>query len=315
MSCECFRAGTPAQNRFSSPSISIQGNQVTNRADAQLFVPSDSGDSPMPQNGPPQPEIELVEVETSYVLGFPMYVALTVRSKSAQNRLPWITAHNTKRAIGLRLTPNGQAQPIKEVSVAARYIEEERPPVLRLPAGGAHRFLFDLSPLLPEQLAPGIYELELSYGNQYAVAHFRPVTFIFRAPTSDESRALVELRLQWDARRSYANWVESRPDLPPPMPTDKNDPMRYPRLVRFLKYGAMPLREIDPHCLDVLDGLFEPEKAALLAELLAVRDKEAFARQVIEVKNRYPGLTKWMDDLANGRSEIQWERAHETIGE
>ena len=63
-------------------------------------------------------------------------------------------------------------------------------------------------------------------------------------------------------------------------------------------------------CLDVLDGLFEPEAAALKAELLAARDMGAFKAQAFHVRQKYPGLSSWMAEIEARQSSFAWARGN-----
>ncbi len=63
-------------------------------------------------------------------------------------------------------------------------------------------------------------------------------------------------------------------------------------------------------CLDVLDGLFEPEAAALKAELLAARDMGAFKAQALHVRQKYPGLSSWMAEIEARQSSFAWARGN-----
>jgi hypothetical protein len=80
-------------------------------------------------------------------------------------------------------------------------------------------------------------------------------------------------------------------------------------ILRELFHGTERLAAIPLARLDVLDGLFEPEREALRAELLAARkDPAALASQVANVKRRFPDLTYWMNAILAGESEIAWTR-------
>ncbi|MGK3968477.1 hypothetical protein WMF38_30390 [Sorangium sp. So ce118] len=93
-------------------------------------------------------------------------------------------------------------------------------------------------------------------------------------------------------------------------PTDRGDPLRYPRLIKYLIHGPEGLDTMDPALLNVLDGVFAPEAYGLAAELLAARDPGAFAGYAQQVKAAYPGLAAWIDAIAAGQSEIAWARSH-----
>jgi hypothetical protein len=79
--------------------------------------------------------------------------------------------------------------------------------------------------------------------------------------------------------------------------------------LKDLYFGHDRLPTIPLDRLDVLGGLFAPEREALRAELLAARDDTAaFERQVQKVKGDYPGLAAWMEAIVAGESEIAWTR-------
>jgi len=79
--------------------------------------------------------------------------------------------------------------------------------------------------------------------------------------------------------------------------------------MRELLYGREKLSVIPIDHLNVLDGLFVPEREAMRAELLAARgESSALAAQIDMVRRDHPGLAWWMDDLLAGRSDIAWTR-------
>lgn len=81
--------------------------------------------------------------------------------------------------------------------------------------------------------------------------------------------------------------------------------------MRELIYGSAPLKNMPLSRLDVLDGIFLPERAALQAELLAQRgDTAALRKHIAAAKRDYPGLSWWLDSIEAGGSVIGWARSH-----
>ena len=184
-------------------------------------------------------------------------------------------------------------------------------PVNRLEAGEQRRVLVDLTEILPDGLASGAYRAEVVFGPQSIRTAPTSLRMVFREATKqedDERRVVVH---EQEQRGSWGRWTRLPPLDPTTIraPRGNDDPLRLNLVLRLLFHASLPLAQIPMSLLDRLDGLFEPEREGLKAELLAARGNEsAFADQVANVKSRFPALTRWMNQLLAGESEIAWHR-------
>ncbi|WP_437672336.1 hypothetical protein [Sorangium sp. So ce131] len=264
---------------------------------------------------PPGPALVGVDVEPEYVLGFPMYVGITIGSAppgASLLRLPLPSPAALRGAIGLRLWRPGEAEPFFEEAPTAVVDPDLSAPSFRLRAGEVRRLLVEVAELLPDDLSAGAVDGVLLYGAPPHIAESGRGRLSFREPTDAERASLAELRPEVEAAGSFGRWLRAPPPDPSRLapPTDPGDPLRYPRLVKYLIHGPEELDAVDPALLGVLGGVFAPEAYGLAAELVAARDPGAFAGYAQQVKAAYPGLTAWMDAIAAGQSDLAWARGH-----
>ena len=78
--------------------------------------------------------------------------------------------------------------------------------------------------------------------------------------------------------------------------------------MRYLFRGDQELTGDDLARLDALDGLYAPQAAALRAELLALLGDSAAAEAAAAVRQTWPALSWWIDDVEAGAGTIAWER-------
>jgi hypothetical protein len=263
-------------------------------------------------NEPPSFVIAVLEAEPEYVLGFPIYVAVTVavdRPGAALNRLPYALTHELYGAIGLRLWRNGETEPFLSTTPSAVADPHLGMPMFRLGPGEERRMLLEISPLLPESLAPGDYAAALLYGDreEHAESRFR---LRLRAPTQPEQELLTALQPELSAAGSWGQWAEQRrPSAVVPGPaTHPGDLLRYPRALKYMLYGSVPLGAVDDGFLALLDGVFAPDAEGFRGEILAAKDPLAFAAHAQQVRAKWPGLSTWLDHISNGTSAIAWAR-------
>ncbi|WP_063816003.1 hypothetical protein [Sorangium cellulosum] len=264
---------------------------------------------------PPGPALVGIDVEPEYVLGFPVYVGMTIGSappSASLMRLPLPSPAALRGAVGLRLWRPGEAEPFFEEAPTAVVDPELSAPSFRLRAGEIRRLLVEISELLPDDLSAGAVDGQLLYGAPPHIAESARGRLLFREPMDAERASLDELRTEVEAAGSFGRWLRRPPSDPSRLapPTDRGDPLRYPRLIKYLIHGPEGLDTVDPALLNVLGGVFAPEAYGLAAELLAARDPGAFAGYAQQVKAAYPALAAWMDAIAAGQSEIAWARSH-----
>jgi hypothetical protein len=267
-----------------------------------------------PPGAPPRPAIG-VEADSSYVLGFPIHVAVTVSADTlggAFPALPEVSWRDGNGAIGLRLRVPPAAPALnRAVSAPPLSMEAEATPQFRLDMGVRRRFLADLAEVIPERFPPGAYQAVLRYGTTRAAARSAEFRLVLRSPTAEEAGELARLRPELKRAGGWGRWVY----LPPPpgrsvtRPRDPSDPARFNRMMRFLFQGPEPTRDIPFSALDVLGSFYHPESVLLMYELLAMRDPARFARQTARLRKDLPAMSYWIDDIEGGRGEISWERS------
>jgi len=257
-----------------------------------------------------------VAVEPVYVVGFPAYSALTIATDrpNASIAAPWAGWQSSNGMVGVTLMHAGSVRVIHETEPLAVADPAGGVPVTRLDMGASRRMLVDLTEVLPGPLDPGSYDAVIHFGPATTRAVSAPVRLAFRPPTDRERHVLESVADEVAERRSWGQWT-----FLPPEHRDRlrrawgpDDPLRFNWVLRELLYGKSKLRDIPLDRVDMLDGLFAPEREALRAELLAARDMPAeLVAQVDRVRRDHPGLTYWMDEIVDGASEIAWIRNQE----
>jgi hypothetical protein len=213
--------------------------------------------------------------------------------------------------IGISAAASGSSEIIFQVDPLPIADPSMGVPVSRLEAGERRRMLVDLTEMLPSPLDPGSYDASISFGPEAIRAVSGPVHLVFRRPNDREAEILDRVGPELAARGSWGQWTR----LPPLDPSNQSvpwgphDPLRFNWILRDLLFGDEPLAAVPLNRLDVLDGLFESEREALRAELLSAGgDPVTLAGQVANVKRQFPALTRWMNQLLAGESEIAWAR-------
>lgn len=262
---------------------------------------------------PPSAVIVALETEPEYVLGFPVYVALTLAASppgASLTQVPAPQTHQLYGAIGVRLWRAGDSDPFVDVPANGMVDSDLGLPGMSLRAGRQRRLLLEISSLLPEDLAAGEYTAELRYGTRARFATSPRFALRLREPTRAEREQAAALQPELSAAGSWAEWAEQRGPNASALrpPTSASDPLRYPRALKYLLHGPVPLGAIDEGFLALLDGLFAPDAEGLRAELLAAKDRAAFAAHAARVKATWPGLTTWMNEIEDGTSAIAWTR-------
>ena len=257
----------------------------------------------------------VVDHQEEYVLDFPGNIAVTVHNGDPAGWLTYLPVAGTLRtngAVGIELSISGGQAPIHKRRPNGFTDPDSHRPTFKLAPGESRRLLFDLFELLPAALSAGSYQAILLHGDLTQRTKSAPVTFALRAPSSTERQELDSLRSEIEAHRTWGQWTMLPPseDEKVSLPTTKADPLRYNKIIRYFLFGPQDLKHIPLACLDVLDGLFAPEAAALKAELLAARDMGAFKTQAFHVRQRYPSLSYWMAEIEARQSSFAWARGN-----
>jgi hypothetical protein len=261
--------------------------------------------------------------DDEYVAGFPVHVALTLHGdpRAELPRLPRPDWRSLYGAVGLKLLDPAadEGRPLVFSQEAAPLVDDElRLPQMTIPAGGVVRMLVDLSTILGGVAHPpraGAFHARITYAASPGPYLQREAGFalVVRAPSSLEEHVLEALAV--DAKRGWGAWARE----PPPAAdaahlTSKiaaDDPLRFLRVLRFLMFGPVELRDVELSMFDVLTGVYAPEAEALRAEVLAARgDRVALAAQLAKVRAATPGLEPWLASIEQNASYVPWMRAH-----
>lgn len=261
---------------------------------------------------PTPPGLAPLEIEffPTYVLGYPMHVAITVRADrpgATLKRLPRPSVDSLEDAIGVlavddRDTVVGRREPNPVVDPDLGVFG------FTLRAGEARRFLVDLSDALPwESIGPGTFTLTVSYASEYAAAAAPLITISLRAPTAKERAVLDDLAPELAAAGSWGGWSRTPARDPGSLrgPFDPADPLRFLRVRRYLLQGDDHLASIDPSSLGVLDGPYEPEAIAIAAEIAWAQGARAgFTALSARLRQRAPGLAHRLDEIVAGQTDL-----------
>jgi hypothetical protein len=88
-----------------------------------------------------------------------------------------------------------------------------------------------------------------------------------------------------------------------------DNPLQLDLLLRRLFYGREPLTRVNPALLDVLDGLYRPEREVLQAELYHARgDQGNYLQLRTKILRDYPGLAWWVWMIDEGGAYLKTSR-------
>ena len=252
-----------------------------------------------------------VDHPQEWVIGMPAHVAIEVRAATREasfRRLPLPTLLALNDAVGIELA-NRSGQPVLALEPHALEGASQEGPTFDLGFGATRRMLLDISELLGE-LPSGAYNARMSYGTRTNRARSDPFAITLRQPSQDERLVFDALLAERTRAGSWGEWTyRRRPDGAPWLFLPAKDPLRYHLVLNQLLFGPQDLNEVDPVVLAEVDAVTNPEAAALRAELLgASGNTPEFERQVELVRSQWPGLTWWIDRIAEGRSEIAFLR-------
>ncbi|WP_437665960.1 hypothetical protein [Sorangium sp. So ce1182] len=265
--------------------------------------------------GPPALALRSLDHDRRYVIGFPLHVAVTVcadRPGACIRRLPRPSWAGSAGAIGVRLARADTGEEVVRIEPSAIVVRELGTPVFLLCPGACRRMLVDLSSYLPAGTEPGHHALAVVYAGPPGRVESPPVPIELAGPSPEQQRELQRLAPEIVRAGSWGRWTSLPPEGGEPVAggVERDDPLRFNRILRYLMYGPESLCDVDPALLDVLDGVYEPEAHALRAELHASRgDTARLAEQAELIRTRYPGLAWWIERIEAGQSELGFVRA------
>jgi len=255
--------------------------------------------------------VEVLPVEhlPEYVIGFPVYVAMTVRAKpnAALNAVTFPDLLDLRESVGVELVRRGGG-PGDTVTYepAPHPGGDERPQGERLEPNETRRMLIDVSPILGRGIGEGEYDARLSWVTVGEIYDAPPVTLRFRRPTPDETARRASAAPDRERYPTWGIWTRTC-SAAPSQSTDvrQDDPLVLNLLLRRLFCSPVPPDRIDPTALDALGGLFAPERDAFKVELYNARGDTARAQQLLEqITGSYPGLAWWARMLSAGAGYV-----------
>jgi hypothetical protein len=240
-----------------------------------------------------------------YVIGFPMYVAITVASPPnlTFNGLRFADFLDLRQCIGAEIAGPGGYSASYQPATPGDVRPGER--TGRLARGESRRMLVDVSPYFVRAVE-GPYSAQLSYLEANHVYIAPTVTFALRQPAASE-RTLLESAAP--DRPSFVTWGQWSTHCPAVLYKDAighDNPLRFNLLLRRLLCGAESLRQVNPATLDVLTGLYTPEARALQAELYRIRgDRDRYDAVRSDLLRETPGLAWWVRMIDDGGSYLK----------
>jgi len=249
-------------------------------------------------NVPAHADVEILPVERppEFVLAFPAFMAVTIRTKPgvALSRAPVADILRLNQCIGLEMQNDAGAVVHKYVPTPV-VDRELGKPGSRVEPGESRRMLTDISELVPPDIAEGTYTLRVSYvipRGAYAAA---PFTIRIRRPSPPEAAFLAAAAPD---RGRYQNWAVWATTCPTTSvyggPIDPGNPLTLYLLLRRVLCTPGGLAQFDPTIFDTLQGVYEPEGQMLKAELYQARgDVPRYQQTRAAVLQRYASLTWW----------------------
>ena len=259
---------------------------------------------------PPRLLIQSVDQEPSYVLGFPVHIALEidVDASGAEVRTTLLDFISTYGGLGAVLTDAAGSVVFEHRS--RQGVDLDEAPPLWIRSGHPQRMLVDVSEILPATLVAGDYQAQLGIlGSRPPVfSHLFPLSL--RPPT--EAECVMLNMTQRGAGQTWGEWACTPPpdDFVWTTPTDPRDPLRFSATLREMLMGQRSLSSWARQDFAALDGVYAPEREALWAEVLhAQGNAGALRAQCSAVLKNWPGLSDWMAEIQSGRGPIASLRA------
>jgi hypothetical protein len=248
-----------------------------------------------------------VEVADEYVAGLPMIVAITFECdhpRAELNRVPR-PGLGSFDGIGVRLRPAGSTTVVAEHEPFVVPHEHGRRG-LHLDPGERRRVLLELSPVMPDDLAPGDYDLEVTL-SQLATTPTppNPVRIQLRAPGTAERAAMARFRAEVAEGGGWLDWAEkSRPGETMQQRLSGVETLRFVRLWGALHDFDVSLADVPLDATSNMPPLVQPEVEIFEAELRAARGQPVGGR-LRSLRKTHPDLAWWIDAVLGGCSTLR----------
>jgi len=252
--------------------------------------------------GPENDQLEILPVEHApeYVIGLPMYVAVTIRAGPDVEfyRLVFGNPVNLRTCLGVDATGPSKAIHIHPRPVVDATVGRKGQSLL---SGESRRMLLDVSPLFHDA-GEGEYSVRFTYAAPEAVAEAGAVKLRLRRPTAAEEALVRRVAPDRPKFATWGEWCLTTPEQPI-AGGDLKDAraLAFALALRYLIHGDQPLSGIDPRILDGLLGFYEPERDLMQAELYQERgDAAAVERLTRGVREKTPGMEWWIEGVERG---------------
>jgi hypothetical protein len=259
-------------------------------------------------------EILPVEHQPEYVIGYPVHVAITVRAKpNTAFRLAFADITDLRECIGIEMI--GDSARIREMPEPIPDPEASHQ-AWELGPGESHRMLADVSPLIGADIQEGEYRVRFTYLSPGIANPSIPVVMRFRRPARPEEEFKRIVAADRPAFPNWAMWSLACGERPIDAAQVKAGPLVFSLAVRHLLCGKGPLNTVDPAVLDVLGGLYAPERDALKAELYDARgDRANYERLRARIASDAPGLEWWVRIIDEGGAYLKtFSRRRSDVG-
>lgn len=251
-----------------------------------------------------------VDCAREYVLGFPVHVGLLLAIREDPSsawtvRLPSFGPVSNQGRLALEIRRAGTHDLIVAMPPFRRRAPEVETVLWPLSSGAPRRILVDLAPLWDAAYTPpGDYDVVVSFRSFSEEVQSAPFRLSLRPPSPDHVASLRGLSPPPGLDETWGEWSISPPDAPepPPIGLSSSDPLRAPRVFRYLWTGPDDPASVDARVLDALTGVYAPERDLFAAEIAYLRgDPSAFAAISAAARNNQVGLGPWLDDIPEGR--------------
>ncbi len=247
------------------------------------------------------------ELQEEYVLGFPVHIALTLRSRdkgAAFHYLPIIDFFSLPSELGIELLDQ-RGRTVTEVEPVVNSMRFDKRQGFHLVGCEARRILIDLSPLIPVNLTPDTYQLRIDLAIPVVIST-EPLAIRLRSPDELERALLDFYEPLVDEAGSWSDWT-----LEPTSPDEldkairSDDPLRFNKVLRSLLCDPTAWSELDLRMLNVLDGIYEADAQVLRAILLQARGGVEEVRAIEEEATaKFSGLEWLFAELWAGESGL-----------
>ena len=253
--------------------------------------------------------VSSVEALPEYVLGFPVYIAVTITADQGTSfsALRFANLLDLGGCLGMELSGHDGKLIVRSLPVP-RIDEKSQRVDGTLRDGESRRMLTDFSTFIPQGLEDGPYRARIVYAVSRTEYHWsKTFQITFRSPNAIELSWLSAAAPDRKGALEWMDWTFTQPRRPVDLnPVSPDNPLKLNLVLRRVFFGPESLSQVRPDVLDVLTAgrdskLYAPETRALKAELYQARGDDAeYQRQVTEILRATPGLQWWARMLENG---------------